>query len=120
MPRISGLIAAPHTPMHADGTINFHIIEEQVRVLVEGGVSGAFVCGTTGEGLSLTTDERKQMLERWVGAAAGHLPVIAHVGHTSVADATALAAHAARSGAAAISTLAPCFFKPGSIADLIA
>jgi N-acetylneuraminate lyase len=118
--RLSGLIAAPHTPMHADGALNLGVVEDQVRVLVEGGVSGAFVCGTTGEGMSLTTDERKQVVERWVAVATGHLPVIAHVGHTSAAEASILAAHAARAGVAAISAMAPCFFKPSTIAELIA
>ena len=64
--RLTGLIAAPHTPMSADGALNLRIIDDQVRVLTEGGVSGAFVCGTTGEGLSLSTDERKQVAEKWV------------------------------------------------------
>src|SRR5690348_13433164 len=118
--RLSGLIAAPHTPMHPDGSVNYAVIEDQVSVLVDGGVGGAFVCGTTGEGMSLTIDERTRIVQRWVAAASGRLPVIAHVGHSSLAEASALAAHAARAGAAAVSAMAPGFFKPATVDDLIA
>lgn len=117
--RLTGLIAAPHTPMGADGSINFPIVDDQVSVLAEGGVSAAFICGTTGEGLSLSTEERKQVVEKWVSAASGHLPVIVHVGHTSIAEARQLAAHAQRAGAAAISVMAPCFFKPADVSELL-
>ena len=62
---ITGLIAAPYTPMHPDGSINLDMIPEQADFLVKSGVKGVFVCGTTGEGLSLTITERKAVAERW-------------------------------------------------------
>jgi len=117
---LKGLIAAPHSPFHADGTLNLAVIEKQAQLLVEGRTSGAFVCGTTGENASLSTQERMQVAGRWVEAAPpGELPVIVHVGHTSIAESRALAAHAQTIGAAAISALSPYFFKPGSVTDLV-
>src|SRR5690349_12312343 len=92
--RLTGLVAAPHTPMAADGSVLPRSIDQQVQLLIEGGVSAAFVCGTTGEGLSLTSAERMQVVERWVRAAPTSLPVVVHVGHTSAPEARALAAHA--------------------------
>jgi N-acetylneuraminate lyase len=56
--RLSGLIAAPFTALHPDGSLNVDLIERQARALVENRVSAAFICGTTGEGMSLSTDER--------------------------------------------------------------
>lgn len=116
---LSGLIAAPHTPMDAQGTIQFSVIEKQAEWLVRSGVSGAFICGTTGEGLSLTVEERKRVAERWVQAAGSSLKVIVHVGHDCVADAVELAGHAAVNGAFATSAMAPPFFKPSSISQLM-
>ena len=96
--KLTGLIAAPHTPFRADGSINFGVIAQQAQALVEGRVTAAFVCGTTGEGLSLTTAERQQVVEHWIKAAPPELKVIVHAGHTSIADCKALAAHAPDGG----------------------
>lgn len=118
-PHLTGLIAAPHTPMRADGELHLPAIEQQIAVLIEGKISGAFICGTTGEGISLSTPERMQVAARWVEAAPKNLPVIVHAGHASLAEARTLAAHAQSIGAAAVSALAPYFFKPNSVADLV-
>ena len=117
-PHITGLVAAPHTPLRADGELHLPAIEQQIAVLVEGRISAAFVCGTTGEGMSLSTPERMRVAARWVEAAPRSLPVIVHVGHASLAEARTLAAHAQSIGALAISAMAPNFFKPRSIEDL--
>ncbi len=58
------MIAAPFTALNGDGSLNLAMIERQAIALVENNVSGAFICGTTGEGLSLTTNERLQVAER--------------------------------------------------------
>jgi len=116
--RFEGLIAAPFTPFHVDGSIAEERIAPLADRLVADGVRGAFVCGTTGEGASLTTAERMLVAERGVAAARGRLRIFVHVGHTSAADARDLAAHAERNGADAIGCLAPYFFKPRTVEDL--
>ena len=63
--RLSGLIAAPFTAMDADGNVNLDTIEKQAKLLVGNGVKGAFICGTTGEGVSLTIQERIAIAEKW-------------------------------------------------------
>ena len=117
---LNGLIAAPHTPMNSDGSIDLATIEKQAEWLVRSGVKGAFICGTTGEGLSLTIDERKQVAERWLQVASKSLPVIVHVGHDCGLDAVELAKHAAAHKAYATAAMAPPFFRPSSIAQLMA
>ncbi|HEX6972063.1 MAG TPA: dihydrodipicolinate synthase family protein, partial [Limnochordia bacterium] len=114
-----GLIAAPLTPFYPDGSVHLDAIDRLAEHLVACGVAGAFVCGTTGEGLSLTTAERQAVAERWVRAARGRLRVIVHVGHTALGEAQALARHAQEIGAAALAALAPCFFRPPSVAALV-
>ena len=117
---LRGLIAAPHTPFTAGGDLNPAAIAAQCELLVESGVHGAFVCGTTGEGSSLSVAERKVVVEGWVRAANGRLAVVVHVGHNSLPEAVGLAAHAVAVGADAISTVAPGYFKPASVDALVA
>lgn len=117
--KLTGLVAAPYTPLHDDGTLNPGAVADQVRLLEEAGVRGAFVCGTTGECHSLTVAERRALAEEWVRVAGGRMPIVVHVGHHSLPDARELAAHAARTGAAAIAALAPGYFKPQTVDDLV-
>jgi N-acetylneuraminate lyase len=113
--KLSGLIAATFTPMHGDGTLNLGQIEPIVEHLIGSGVAGLYVCGTTGEGPSLSAEEREAVAEAHVAAARGRIPVVVQVGHTSLPEACRLAAHACDSGADAISAIAPWYFKPASV-----
>ena len=114
------MIAATFTPMHEDGSLHLEMIERYADYIAAIGVSGVFVCGTTGESLSLTVNERKLVLEKWIQYAKGRFRVIAHVGCNSQVEAMELARHAMESGAYAIAAMAPSFFKPQSVADLVA
>ena len=118
--RLKGMIAATFTPMHEDGSLHLEMIERYADYIAAIGVSGVFVCGTTGESLSLTVNERKLVLEKWIQYAKGRFRVIAHVGCNSQVEAMELARHAMESGAYAIGAMAPSFFKPQSVADLVA
>jgi len=117
--RFRGLVAAPFTPFHADRSLNLDVIPAYARFLRDNGVGAAFVCGTTGEGLSLTLEERLRIAERWVACADDRLRVIVHVGHTCLTDARTLTVHAAKIGASAVSALTPCFFKPRNNAEVV-
>lgn len=120
MKHLSGLIAAPHTPFRPDGAVAFDVIARQAQLLAHNRVAGAFICGTTGEGPSLTSEERRQIAEAWIAARPEGLSVIVHVGHLCLAEARALATHAQRIGADAIATVAPSFFKPAGQNELVA
>ena len=117
---LTGLIAAPHTPFLPDGSIACGVIPRQAELLGRNGVSGAFICGTTGEGASLTSDERRRVVEAWVAAKPATVSLIVHVGHLSLGEACAFARHAQDAGADAIATIAPSFFKPAGTAELVA
>jgi N-acetylneuraminate lyase len=120
IPHLSGLIAATYTAFSSDGSLNLEEIERQAAVLIKDRVAGAFICGTTGEGLSLTSRERMLVAKRWRTAVSpGALKIIVHVGHNSLEEAIALAKHAAEIGADAVSVSAPNFFKPSSVDDLL-
>jgi N-acetylneuraminate lyase len=117
---LTGLVAAPFTPMLEDTSLNLAMIEQQASALVSAGVSGAFICGTTGEGMSLTTAERFQVAERWIAVAPKQLQVIVHVGHNSLEESCLLASHAEQLGAHAIATIGPIFFRPAGLEQLVA
>ena len=117
--KLKGLIAAVHTPMHDDFTVDYDRVPAQAEHLAKGGASGAFVTGTTGESHSLTTEERLRMFDAWGRAAHRNgLKYIAHVGHNNLPDAQALVRSARDSGADAISAMAPNFFKPADAQSL--
>lgn len=116
---LTGLISAPYTAMNEDFSINLDIIEKQAESLITNGINGAFICGTTGEGLSLTVEERMKIAEKWVSVVDGKLNIIVHVGHTCLYDSIELAAHAKKIGAYAIASVGPCYFKPNNVETLI-
>ncbi len=118
--KTEGLIAAPFTPMRADRTLNLDAVDDYARWLRHIGVVGAFICGTTGESMSLTVGERRQLAERWVASAADGPRVIVHVGHNSLPDCLELAAHAQSIGADSIACMAPFFFKPAGVEGMVA
>ncbi|WP_246485132.1 dihydrodipicolinate synthase family protein [Chitinophaga qingshengii] len=117
--RIQGLVAAPFTPMHEDGSVHTERIHEMVQVLIANGIQGIFVCGSTGEGPSMTTAERMETAAAFIRAAGKKLKVFVHVGHNSLQDARHLAAHAQEHGADYISATLPTYFKIQTIDGLI-
>ncbi|MCG6190640.1 dihydrodipicolinate synthase family protein [Maribellus maritimus] len=117
--KIKGLIAAPFTPMKPDGEINPAIIPEYAEKLKSSGVKGVFICGTTGEGMLMTLEERKIITEEWVGEQTNDFKVIVHVGTTSAKQSKELAEHAQSFGAYGIGCMGPVFLKPGRTEELI-
>ena len=117
--KLEGLIAAVHTPMHEDFSVNYGRVPAQAGHLAKLEVRGVFVGGTTGECQSLTTGERKELFGAWGGVARDNgQTFVAHVGHNSLPDAQALVRAAHDSGADAISAMAPTFFKPADAGAL--
>ena len=119
MKKLTGLIAAPHTPFNADSSVNYSVIDQIAEHLVEQKVKGVYVCGTTGEGIHCSVEERKKIAERWVKASQGQLSITLHTGALSIADSLELSRHADTLDIFATSVIGPCFFKPGNVEDLV-
>ena len=119
---INGLIAAPFTPMHPDGSLNLDSIPEYYAMLIGNGINGAFICGSTGEGVSLTMEEKMAVAEAWAACNGRQhgFSVMQLVGGTCLADCKQLAQHAAAVGIDAVSFLAPFYFKPANVEMLAA
>ncbi|MCH2106838.1 MAG: dihydrodipicolinate synthase family protein, partial [Planctomycetes bacterium] len=113
-------LAATHTPFDDEGELALDLIEGQAAHLLAQGLSGAFVCGTTGEGLSMSVGERLQVAERWADVVRGTgLSLFVHVGANALPEAQALAAGAAAIGADAIALMPPVFYRPESEEALV-
>lgn len=103
------LLAASVTPLRESGTaLDEDAIGPLVEFLQAGGADGVFCCGTTGEGVLLTADERRRAMVRFREACTG--TVIVHCGAQSTADTAALAAHAAAHGADAAAVIPPPYY----------
>ena len=117
---LQGLVAATFTPLREDRSLHLEAIPPMVDRLADQGIAALYVLGSTGEGASLTFDERCAVADSFVYAASGRLPVIVQVGSESLMQARHLAAHASRVGADAISAVSPVYFKPDSVETLVA
>jgi N-acetylneuraminate lyase len=112
-------IAAPHTPFAQNGDLALRAVRRQAEHLRRLGVNGVLVAGSTGEGCSLTCDERRALASRWA-EAGGALELWVHVGHNSLRDAAALAEHAAEIGANGICAAPPSWFAIRDVERLVA
>lgn len=119
---LTGLIAAPFTPMNPDGSLNLQIIPAYYQMLKMNKVAGAFICGSTGEGVSMSIAEKMKVAEAWAACTKDDesFKVITLVGGTSIADGVQLAQHAKLIGLYAVAFTAPFYFKPPNIRKLAA
>lgn len=119
MSKLIGLIAAPFTPFQKDGSLNLSQVEVLVEYLIAQQIKGIFICGSTGEGPSMTVEERMQVADAFLNLSDNRLFTFVHVGHNSLAEAKKLAAHAQRNGADAISATVPTYYKINTVDALI-
>jgi N-acetylneuraminate lyase len=118
------ILNAAFTPMHDDGTVNYghvpHLFEHAVRT----GADGVFLNGTTGECMSLSLEERCQLVERWgnhrIESKRTHFKIVAHVGGNNLFEAIKMAVHAQENGVDGIAMVPTFYFRPRNIDELVA
>ena len=110
MSGFQGIYPALLTPFKKDGTVNHEALRQLIRMNMDKGVTGFYVCGSTAEAFLLDTATRKELLETVVDEVNGKCKVIAHVGTISQNTAVELAQHAAKCGADAISSIPPFYY----------
>jgi N-acetylneuraminate lyase len=104
------IFSALVTPTRADDAVDLDVLGEVVEEQLARGVEGFYCCGSSGEALLLSLDERQQVVERVTRQVAGRVPVVAHVGTASTAQTVALARAAQESGVSAISMIPPYYY----------
>lgn len=103
------LVVAAVTPLTDDGSaLDADAVAPYVAFLESHGADGVFACGTTGEGVLLTMDERRRAAAAFRRALSGTL--IVHAGAQTTADTVALAEHAREVGADAVAVIPPPYF----------
>jgi len=117
--KTEGLVAAPPTGFLEDGSVDLTVVAPLAEHLHRQGVAGVFVNGTTGEGASLTTDEREQLAAEWRRVLPSGMKLFVHIGHNSLGEAQRLGRHAQTIGADAVAAIAPSFFKPVGMEGVI-
>lgn len=120
MKKIEGLIAAPFTPFGPDGELNVGQIPAYYRFLKDNGVIGAFICGSTGEGVSLTFDEKVAVMREWAALTKEDpaFSLIMFLGGTNIKECRELAKISEEAGVDAISFTSPFYFKPANVEQL--
>ena len=105
-----GVLPALITPFTEDGdAIDTGALAAIVDRLIGAGVAGLVPGGSTGEFTTLTSAERRELVEATVEAAAGRVPVVAGTGALSTRETVELSVHAERAGAAAVMIVPPFY-----------
>lgn len=115
---LKNLIAATYTPLQQDFRINLSAVKTYATFLKRNQVAGAFVNGSTADFVSLSTEERKLIIDAWSKDKPSDFYLINHVGHNNLREAIALTEHCADK-VDAIAALAPFYFKLNSLEQLL-
>lgn len=109
--KIEGIISAMVTPFTRGGQyVDMDKVGGIAERLVKEGAHGLFPCGTTGEGMLMSPEERKEVLNEVIGAVGKKATIIAHTGTFDLATTIELTAHAAANGAHAAAIVAPGYY----------
>lgn len=99
MTKLEGVFPVLITPMTQNEEVDYEGFKANVEHFIQQGVAGIAVTGSTGEFVSLTTEERYKVVEAAIEQAAGRIPVIAGTAAETTADAIVHTQHAEKAGA---------------------
>lgn len=112
-------MAAPFTPLDDRGELALHKIQDLAKLYRKNHIKGAFICGSTGEGPSLTHEEKKELIKFWAKERHEQLEMIFFLGGTSLKEITELGNLAQEYQLDGISICSPYYFKPSSLETLV-
>lgn len=104
-----GIVAALVTPFTPSNEVHHETLRRIVRHALRLGVGGFYVCGSTGEGFSLSAEERMQIVETVVQETRDRADVIVNLSHMDFREIVRLSHHAEEVGADAVSVLPPIY-----------
>lgn len=109
MSRFKGLVPPVITPMHPDGSLDLEGIDRVVDHLIDGGMHGLFILGSSGQVAYLTDAERDAVVTRVVERVAGRVPVQVGAPDFTARRVAEVARHAQDLGADAVVVSAPVY-----------
>jgi len=110
---LCGIVPPLVTPLRDNETLDVPSLERLINRLIEGGVHGLFILGTTGEEQSLSYKVRQQMIRETCRINNNRLPVLVCITDTSLVESIKLANIAAESGASGLVSAPPYYFATG-------
>jgi len=110
MKELYGITVAMVTPFTEDNQVDYGAIRQLTEMLVSKGVNCLYPCGTTGEMMRLSIDERKKIAETVIKAADGKVSVFIHCGCMNQEDTISLVCHAREASADGAGVITPIFF----------
>lgn len=109
--KYKGIFPAFYACYDEKGNVSTKGTKALTRFLIEKGVQGLYVGGSSGECIYLSTEERKATLEAVTEEAKGKITIIAHVACNNTKDSCELARHAESLGVDAIAAIPPIYFR---------
>lgn len=117
------ILCASFTPMFPDGSVNWDRVPALFNHTVETHADGVFLNGTTGECMSLSFQERLQLVEKWMSvrkeSGASNFKIFVHVGSSNLLEAAQMAEHAQEQGADGFAMVPTFYFRPKTLQELI-
>ncbi|MCD8184915.1 MAG: dihydrodipicolinate synthase family protein [Rikenellaceae bacterium] len=110
--KLRGIVPPMVTPLLDNDTLDTRGAEKLVEHMIEGGIHGLFILGTTGEAPSLSYPLRYEFIERVCRQVDGRIPVLVGITDTSLQESIKMAEHAAKCGASAVVSAPPYYFAP--------
>jgi 4-hydroxy-tetrahydrodipicolinate synthase len=114
---LEGIYPALVTPFKNDTDVDEKALRQLVNFVIDEGVTGVMPCGTTGEFVYMSKEERKKTVEMVVDEVKGRVPVIAGTGASSTLEAIELTKHAEKAGADAALVVSPYYLRPADKGD---
>ena len=109
-PIFKGIATALITPFR-DGQVDYEAMGRLIDWQIESGINALVICGTSGEGPTLTDEEHRECIRFAVERAAGRVPIIAGTGSNDTAYAISLTKYACEVGADAMLVVTPYYNK---------
>lgn len=109
--KYQGVFPAFYACYDEQGNVSLERTRAFAEYLIEQGVNGLYVGGSSGECIYQDVQERMDVLEAVMAVAKGKVAVIAHVACNNTRDSQKLAAHAESVGVDAIASIPPIYFK---------
>ena len=109
--KYKGIVPAFYACYDDNGDISKERTMQLVEFLIEKGVCGLYVGGSSGECIYHSVQDRKETLEAVMEAAKGRIAIIAHVACNNTKDSCELARHAESLGVDAIAAIPPIYFR---------
>ncbi|MCQ2462896.1 MAG: dihydrodipicolinate synthase family protein [Clostridia bacterium] len=109
--KFRGIFVAFNSLFDSEDKVYISSIKKLVRKYRETGVTGLYLCGSTGEGIMMSVEERKQLTEAVMEEVGGEMVIIVHVGACATKDAVELAKHTQQVGADAVSAVPSIYYR---------